>query len=78
MTGIVGGLSQIVQGLLQIVTAPLRIVAGPFGCLFSGVFSFLMLIGILFLVFYLVGLQHVGPQIEGGRSEAIPAFCSPR
>ena len=67
MTDILGGLTQILQGLLQIVTVPLRIVAGPFGCLFSGLFSFLILIGGLFLVFYLVGLQHVGPRIEGNQ-----------
>ena len=65
MTDILDGLMQILKGLLQIVTAPLRIVAGPFGCLFSGLFSFLFLVGGLFLVFYLVGLQHVGPRIDG-------------
>lgn len=65
MTDILDGLTQILKGLLQIVTAPLRIVAGPFGCLFSGLFSFLFLVGGLFLVFYLVGLQHVGPRIDG-------------
>ena len=65
MTDILDGLTQILKGLLQIVTAPLRIVAGPFGCLFSGVFSFVFLIGGLFLIFYLVGLQHIGPRIDG-------------
>ena len=65
MIDILDGLTQILKGLLQIVTAPLRIMAGPFGCLFSGIFSFLFLVGGLFLIFYLVGLQHVGPRIDG-------------
>lgn len=65
MTAILSGATQILKGLLQVITAPLRIVAGPFGCLFSSIFSLLFLVGGIFLLFYLVGLQHVGPRIDG-------------
>ncbi len=64
MTSLVGGLLTVFRGVFQIATVPLRIVAAPFGCLITSIFSVVVFLGILFAIFYLVGLQRAGPSLE--------------
>ncbi len=64
MTHLFGGVFTVARGLLQIVTFPVRMLAAPFGCVISMLFSGLLLLGILFAIFYFVGLRQPGPTIE--------------
>jgi len=54
----------LLRGVLRVATVPVRMIAAPFGCLITSILSFLMFFGLLFLIFYLVGLQQAGPKLE--------------
>lgn len=64
MTHLFGGVFTVARGLLQIVTFPVRMLAAPFGCVISLLFSGLLLLGILFAIFFFVGLRQPGPVVE--------------
>ena len=61
MLGVVFAL---LRAAFKVATVPVRMVAAPFGCLITSILSFAMFFGLLFLIFYLVGLQQAGPKLE--------------
>lgn len=60
------GMLDVVRGLVRIALAPVRVVAAPFGCLITSLLSTVFILGIAFLLFYLIALQHSGPHIQNG------------